>query len=162
MSAAWAPSEREMLSVLLVGGRGRMVIALPLPHVVEIMRPLPRESVGDMPSFVSGLSIIRGKPVPVVDLDDLLDQGAAGRPATRFVVVRVDNRRVALAVEDVIGLRAIDASSHEQMPPLLRNARSDVVDAVGVLDGELLVMLRSARIVPEDVWDKWPGREARP
>lgn len=162
MTAAWASSETGERLVLLVRAGGRLVVALPLADVVEILRPLPRQPIGAMPDFVSGLVIIRGKPVPVVELDALLDEGAVERRATRMVVVRAGSRRVALAVEDVIGVRPLPSSIHEPVPPLLRNARSDVIETVGVVDGELSVMLRSAQIIPQDTWDQLQAQEASP
>lgn len=111
------------------------------------MRPLPAEPVAGMPAFVRGLSVIRGTPTPVVDLDALL-----GAPPTdaiaRYVTMRIDGRRVALAVEEVLGLRAIDPSTLQDLPPLLRNAAADVIETVGTLDTHLLAALRATRILP--------------
>jgi purine-binding chemotaxis protein CheW len=47
------------------------------------------------------------------------------------------------------------------MPPLLRGANADVVQAIGTLDAQLLVVLRSSRILPEEVWDALTKREGR-
>src|SRR5512140_1874586 len=85
----------------LIVTAGAYRCALPLPHVAETMRPLPLQSFADMPPFVRGASIIRGEPVPVVDLAGLF--GAADSAIGRFVVVRVEQRRVALGVEAVVG-----------------------------------------------------------
>jgi purine-binding chemotaxis protein CheW len=63
---------------LVVGVKGRLC-AVPLTHVIEIMRPLPVEPISDVPLFVQGVSIIRGIPTPVVDLGALL--GAPNGPA---------------------------------------------------------------------------------
>jgi purine-binding chemotaxis protein CheW len=52
----------------------------------------------------------------------------------------------------VIGLRELDAIREEEMPPLLREARADVVEAIGILDAQLLLVLRASRLVPEEVW----------
>ena len=61
--------------------------AVPLAHVVETMRPLPVERIAGMPSFVRGVSIIRGVPTPVVDLGVVL--GTPGEAAERFVTLRL-------------------------------------------------------------------------
>jgi hypothetical protein len=49
------------------------------------MRPLPVEFVGGAPEFVSGLSIVRGVTLPVVDTGSLLVE--KGSPYTSFVIV---------------------------------------------------------------------------
>jgi purine-binding chemotaxis protein CheW len=124
--------------------------ALPLENVVETMRPLPVEFVSGAPEFVSGLSIIRGVPLPVVDTGLLL--GGRGSPHTRFVIVKAGNHLVVLAVDEVLGLRAIPADSLQELPPLLGDARADLVAAIGAVDARLLLVLRTARVVPESFW----------
>jgi chemotaxis signal transduction protein len=48
---------------LVVGVKGRLC-AVPLTLIIEIMRPLSIEPISDVPSFVQGISIIRGIPTP--------------------------------------------------------------------------------------------------
>lgn len=124
--------------------------ALPLEHVSETMRPLPVEPVAGVPAPVAGVAIIRGAPVPVIDVACVL-AGRASHP-TRFVTVNVGARRVALAVDKVIGVRTIPTEALNELPPLLRDASTDGVAAIGTLDTQLLVVLRSARLIPEPVW----------
>jgi purine-binding chemotaxis protein CheW len=124
--------------------------ALPLAHVVETMRPLPVEAIAGSPHFVRGLAVIRGVPVPVVDTACLL--GAQAAPGDRFVTITVGDRHVALAVDSVLGVRAVPAGSLHQLPPLLHEAGADVVAAIGLLDAELLLVLRSTRLLPDDTW----------
>jgi purine-binding chemotaxis protein CheW len=126
--------------------------ALPLECVLETMRPLPVEPLSGAPQFVPGLAMIRGEPVPVVDAARLL--GAEGARPARFVSVRAGERRVALAVDSVLGVRSIPAGSLRELPPLLRDASAEFVSAIGMLDAELLLILQSTRLVPEDLWTK--------
>jgi purine-binding chemotaxis protein CheW len=134
---------------LLCRVEGRL-FALPLVHVVETMRALPVKAVASAPGFVPGVAIIRGVPVPVVDAAALFGAGRAA--ATRFVTLRVDQRQIALAVEAVIGVRSVSGETLGEMPPLLRGAQADVVSSIGALDAELLLVLSSARVVPDSLW----------
>lgn len=126
------------------------VCALPLQHVIETMRPLPIEALAGAPRSVIGMTIVRGAAVPVVDLAWIL-AGESSNP-TRFVTVNADGRRVALAVDAVVGVRTIPAGSLHDLPPLLRDANAEAIASIGILDAELLVMLSSGRLVPEAVW----------
>jgi CheY-like chemotaxis protein/chemotaxis signal transduction protein len=110
--------------------------ALPLEHVVETLRPLPVEFVCGAPEFVSGLSIVRSVPLPVVDTGSLL--GEKGSPHTRFVIVKAGDHLVVLALDEVLGLRAIPADSVQELPPLLGDARADLVAAIGAIDARVL------------------------
>jgi purine-binding chemotaxis protein CheW len=86
-----------------------------------------------------------------VDLAKLLSDGEQSA-ATRFVTVRTGERTVALSVDAVLGIRDIPPALQNDMPPLLRDARPDIVDAVSTLDAELLLVLRAGRLLPEEVW----------
>jgi purine-binding chemotaxis protein CheW len=132
-----------------VGGRQ---IALPLSRLVEIMRPRPVESIAGMPPFILGLSVIRGSPTPVVDTGILLSGAPLERSPSRYVTLRLGERRVALAVEGVRGVLRLPTSSIRDLPPLLTGANPETVASIAALDGALLVILQSARIVPEQVW----------
>ncbi|MDO9015980.1 MAG: chemotaxis protein CheW [Myxococcales bacterium] len=134
-------------SASLVCTAGGRRCALPVGHVIETMRPLPVELVVGVPDFVAGLALIRGAPTPVVDLGRLLGATAAA-PWGRFVVVAAGGRRVALAVDAVLGVRALDAAALEALPPLVEDAAGPIA-ALAALDGELLVVIRGARLVPE-------------
>jgi purine-binding chemotaxis protein CheW len=143
----------------LVFRAGVQLCTLPLEHVVETMRPQPVSAVAGSPPFVVGVAIVRGAPVPVVDVARLLGASAdpsATRGAARFVTVRVADRTVALAVDAVVGVRRLPAAALRDLPPLLRHAGSDAVATIATLDAELLLVLRAARLVKDDA----PGEQA--
>ncbi len=131
---------------------GAHLCAIPIEHVIETMRLLPIEAVSGAPPYVRGLAIIRGSPVPVIDTGLLVGQQASR--CTRLVTVRTGKRTVALAAEAVEGVSAIAPDKLSQLPPLLRAAASETIEAIGMLDAELLFFLRTARIVPDDVLDR--------
>jgi purine-binding chemotaxis protein CheW len=145
---------RQMAGAMLVTRVGGVACAIPIAHVIETMRPLPVEPIGRggdrALALIDGLAMIRGAPVPVVDARRLL--GVAGEAAERFVVVQAAERRVALAVDAVLDVRRIDAEALPSLPPLLRSAQRELVSAIGALDQELLVVLDSARLLPDDSW----------
>ena len=138
---------------------GVRICGVPISDVVEIMRPLPIEALSGALDAVRGLSVIRGEPVPVIDLGTLLG-ASSNRVSTRFVAIRVGERRVALAVDAVLGIREFAPAVRTQMPPLLSDACTELVEAVGALDTELFMVLKACSIVPETVWDALPRQEA--
>jgi purine-binding chemotaxis protein CheW len=136
---------------VLIARLGSRLCALPLECVIECLRPLPVEAVPGTPPFLLGLSVIRGSPVPVVDLNALVGGSCDSRP-TRFVLLRLGPRRVALAASGVVGVRRLGGEALRALPPLLHGAGDETVAAIGVLDEQLLFLLQPARIVPDDVW----------
>ncbi len=138
------------MGVMVVSRVGTAMCALPVAHVVETMRPLPIEPLAGMPSFVRGVAIVRGTPIPVVDAGLLLGGSSGG---TRFVIVRCGDRRVALLVDAVLAVRAVESVA--ALPPLVSH---DVAVAIGTLDAALVVVLEAARLVPADAWARLEAR----
>ncbi len=132
---------------------------LPIAATVETTRPLPIEAFAGTPPYVLGLSIIRGHATPVVDAGALLEC-ASERDTRRFLVLRTGARHVALAVEEVVGVRRFAAGSVGELPSLLDPTRTGVVDALGAHDRELLVVLHTARLIPEETWRALDARGA--
>ena len=99
-----------------------------------------------------GLSVIRGAPVAVVDLAAVIGKERADS-VNRWVTLRLGERRLALAVEGILGIRDLEESTLQTMPPLLRGADRALIEAVGTLDSELLMVLEAGRILSEEVWD---------
>jgi len=141
----------ELRLMLLARARSR-VCALPLHHVSETMRILPLDPVPGVPPFVLGLSVIRGEPVPVVDLGLLLGLESAGCPA-RLVVVKIERRRVALAVEEVLKIVPAAPMRRQDLPPLLRGAGSGVLKSIAALDQGFLAVLETGSLLPDEVWN---------
>lgn len=129
---------------------GSCTCAIPLQHVVETMRPLHVSRIRGSPPFLLGLSVIRGAPVPVVELASLLGVAPAGA-SERLLVVASGSRRVALAVDRVVGVRDVRPEQIGLLPPLLSGAHADAIAAVGALDAELLLVLSASRIISDEV-----------
>lgn len=153
-----AIANANLLSILLVRA-GDRICALPLESVIETMRPQPSLQVADTPAFIRGLAVIRGSPVPVVDLGMFFD-GKNDRQLNRYVLARLGSRRVALAVREVIGLRRLDRSALEAFPPLLQDAYGEMVKAIEVRDQELHMLLQLSHVIPEDLWQRLESSEA--
>jgi purine-binding chemotaxis protein CheW len=86
--------------------------------------------------------------------------GSAEPPAsTRFVTLKTEKKFVALAVEEVVGIRGFAEDALQDLPSLLRTANPDLIASVGMLDSELLFVLQTARIVPDAVWRTLRGAE---
>jgi purine-binding chemotaxis protein CheW len=134
----------------LICRAGTVLCALPVAHVVETMRPLPLDVLPGTPHFVAGVAVVRGVPLPVIVVSRLF--GGEDRRPDHLVVVRIGQRRVGLAVDAVVGVRALSGEMLQRLPPLLRDASHDAVEDIGTLDGELMVVLQAAHVVPAEVF----------
>jgi purine-binding chemotaxis protein CheW len=116
--------------------------------VIETMRPLQCNALLGVAPPILGMAIIRGVATPVLDGGLLL--GRAPTAGGRFVTVRAGSRAVAIAVDEVVGVRTLTDGVLGELPPLAR-AAGDAFEQIGLLDGELLVVLRGTRIVPDAI-----------
>ena len=140
------PTPASTLLLLLVRCAGSS-FGLPVASILEIMRPLPVEAVPGAPAFLAGLAIIRGAATPVASMRAML--GAEPAPASRFVLLRTGTRRVALAVDTVTGLARIPETDLASAPPLVGRIASGALDSVAALDGALLLILETGRLLDD-------------
>ncbi len=159
-----APLSPTPIETVLVVRAGDRLCALPIASVVETMRPLPVTPLADAPAYVRGVAIVRGEPVPVVDLAAFVGVGAGagavrGAPA-RFVSVRAGGRAAALAVAGVVGVASLNPAGARRMP-LLGEACAGALAALRARDDDLLLVLAAARLVPEDAIAAVERSEAR-
>ena len=136
---------------LLLCRAGSRLCGLPLAHAIETMRPLPLERVAGMPEFMAGISLVRGAPLPVIHLAALLGDTRI-EEQTRFVSLKVGERTIVLSVDSVLGIRRLRDTAIAALPLLLQQASTAFISAIGTLDAALLVVLETARLVPDAVW----------
>jgi len=125
-------------------------LALPISHVIEVSRPLQLTRVADAPEWIAGVSVMRGSVTPVIDARRLLGAPAASGDAraSRWVALRVDQRRVALAVDAVLRAGALPEADRPEFAPLV--ASSALFSSLGTLDAKLLLVLSKARLLAQD------------
>jgi purine-binding chemotaxis protein CheW len=131
------------------------------------MRPLPIEPLASQSDFILGVARIRGEAVPVVGLAALFQgdhsgEGQGGELPTRFVTLRVGQRCVALAVQSVVGIADLNDKVFGALPPLLTNVGTELIQTLGTLDTEFLVVLDMARLMPESIWESLSQTKAMP
>ena len=68
------------------------------------------------------------------------------------MALKLGARSAALAVDAVVGVRAVDESLLAELPAILRDAENEHIAALGSLDTELLVVLEHSRLLSEAAW----------
>jgi len=136
--------------VVLIARVGDIACALPIASVIETMRPLPISHLGDAPSFVRGIAIVRAAPTVVIDTAVML--GIAPAPPARFVTVRADEGALALTFDEVVAVTRIPRPALLDVPTLLRASTREAVAALGRVEGGMLVLVETARILSREQW----------
>jgi purine-binding chemotaxis protein CheW len=136
----------------ILGGR----YAFEAPLVTEVVRLGPLTRLPAAPSFLPGVFTHRGEVLPVLDIGQLVGQGAIPiRPSTRAAIVHCGLWKVAVVSDAVEGLvaiprRAIEPApaEHAGMAEFLSAVGRDSHGAVAILDIPRLVETARARAVP--------------
>jgi purine-binding chemotaxis protein CheW len=143
-----ASASSPRLAMVLVRS-GNLFCALPLASVIETLRSPPVTAIAGAPGWVLGVAVIRGAAVVIIDLGILLGPDSVEGKQTRVVTLRVGDRVVGLAVESIIGVRDFERTVLAEVPPLLLQAHPEVLTAIGLLDGDLMLVLDGSRIITE-------------
>lgn len=134
-----------MRSAVVVRVAGRL-LAFPVEHVVETMRPLPIVPAADPSGLLIGTAQIRGAPCKVVDLARFFELIPNPDPSTtRFVVVRGAGEPVALRVDAVVAVRALD-----QGEPVSKSRRRSTHPGAMLPDRLLEVLAAAVWLSPEE------------
>lgn len=149
---AKASPEAWYFCLRLLGGR----YAFEAPLVTEVVRLGPLTRLPAAPSFLPGVFTHRGEVLAVLDIGQLVGQGAIPiRPSTRAAIVHCGPWKVAVISDGVEGLVSLPRRTIEPPPAessgmaeFLSGVGRDRLGAVAILDLPRLVETARARAVP--------------
>lgn len=108
-------------------------------------------SVPHAPSFVEGVTNLRGSVLPVIDLRKRF--GMPPAPAsndTRIVVVNLEgSRKVGMIVDAVTEVLTIPEDSIEPTPPIVSTIDSSFIIGIAKVDDRLVILLDLASVLNE-------------
>lgn len=94
------------------------------------------------PAFVEGVTNLRGKVLPVIDLEKRFDiPGHTRSHDTRIMVVNIDKLEVGMIVSAVSEVLTIDDSSIEPAPPMVTTINSNFIAGIARVDSRLVILL---------------------
>jgi purine-binding chemotaxis protein CheW len=115
---------------------------LEIARVFEIIRHQPITSVPGAPSFVEGVTSLRGRIIPVIDLRARFGM-ARVEPTkeTRIVVAESASTRVGLIVDGVSEVLLVPADAVEPTPEVAAGADAESLQGIAKVGGRLVLLL---------------------
>ena len=116
--------------------------------VESIIKMQPITRMPHAPSFVEGITNLRGKILPVIDLRKRF--GLPSREAdqnSRIIVVSVDRTEVGMIVDGVSEVLTVSEQSVETAPPITATIDSTFIIGIAKLDKRLVILLDLDRIL---------------
>jgi purine-binding chemotaxis protein CheW len=137
-----APAAATRIETWVTFALAGEIFALPVASVLEILRVASITRVPHAPRVVRGVTNMRGKVLPVVDLRVRLGMEAAEiTPQSRILVASTRGRLLGLLVDAVKQVDRIDRNAVQPPPPDVMTAQSDYIIGVNQLGGRLVILL---------------------
>jgi purine-binding chemotaxis protein CheW len=115
---------------------------IPVSQVREVIRVAEITRVPQAPEHVRGVTNLRGRILPVVELRTRLGLTAAvTTPRSRIVVVELRDRVLGLLVDAVLQVAKVPAETVTAAPEEVRSAETDYLGGVARWDGRLIILL---------------------
>ncbi len=121
---------------------------LPLQEVLEILELPPVTAVPETPEYIAGVTNLRGKILPVVDLRKRLQKEDGSALARRcIVVVEFESMPLGLIVDGVEHIVTLEEGSVKPPPQVGTHYAHVFVKAVGVLEDEVFMILDGEKLI---------------
>ncbi len=117
------------------------LFALPVEAVRSVVRTAARRRIPSEVPWVTGVADVRGKVVPLVDLGALFGRGSTGLDGD-LLVVEAEGETVAVPVERVVGLEAVE----DVAPAPL--GTTDAAAGIAIVGARLVVVLKPQALMP--------------
>ncbi|MBN2383557.1 purine-binding chemotaxis protein CheW [bacterium] len=133
--------KKEKLETWVIFSLGGDFYGLPVSHVQEILRVTGITSVPHAPHPVRGVTNMRGKVLPVVDLRKRLDLVEVDIDChSRILVVTSRERLIGLLVDSVQQVIRLARSHIQPPPPDVMTTQSDYILGVYHLQNKLVIL----------------------
>jgi len=103
------------------------------------------------PSYMEGITNLRGSVLPVIDLHKRFGMAAHERTnETRIVVANVDSLKIGMIVSAVSEVLTIDDNVIEPPPPMVSNVNSEFITGVAKIDKRLVILLDLGKVLTSE------------
>jgi purine-binding chemotaxis protein CheW len=100
------------------------------------------------PSFVQGVTNLRGKVLPVIDLRLRFGMSLkAADKSSRIIVIGVNDTEIGMIVDGVSAVLTISDQVIEPPPPITTTVDSNFITGIAKLDDRMVIMLDLDRIL---------------
>lgn len=133
--------EKSNLIELVSFKVGSSLLAAPISKIQEIIRYKGVVAIPQSPSFVNGVINLRGKIIPVIDLQKRLGmEGDYASDKERIVVSEIGGVRVGLKAHEVLQVLRVSPESVETPPEAVSEVKQHLLQGI-VNKGETMLLV---------------------
>ncbi|MGE5676022.1 MAG: chemotaxis protein CheW [Mycobacterium leprae] len=143
--------KRETITQVVVFRLGNELYGADIAMVPSVT-PVQRVTrVPRTPPYIVGVTNLRGRVIPVVDLRACLGLPlTASTKATRIAVAELDGGQVGMIVDSVQEVLRISSENIEPPSPMMSKVEAEYVLGVAKADDRLIILLDLARVLARD------------
>lgn len=134
----------------LIFSVGNEMYGMEMRYITEIIGMQPITEVPEMPEYVKGVTILRGKIIPVMDARlRFKKEVRAYDDRTCIIVLNTNNSSIGLIVDsvsEVLTMRDEDIAP----PPEMYKGRHKYIRGIGKADGSVKLLLDCQRLLTDD------------
>jgi purine-binding chemotaxis protein CheW len=124
--------------------------ALRVYQLEEILRPQRITMVPKMPDYVMGITSLRGKIIPVIDLKtklSLIDKPSDINPRGKILIIKGPKGPIGAEIDKVIGVVSIAKSEIIPPPSHLTEAEHKFIEGVTVVDKRFISIIQTEEAI---------------
>jgi len=130
---------------------GKEEYGIDIMKVEGIVREEEIRSIPNAPLFVEGVFNLRGEIIPVISLHkrffiDEAKKDEADDLLRGFIIIRVNNMKLAVKIDKVSKVTNIDKKKVQQPPQMNRGIGSEYIQGVTSLDDQYIIILDIERL----------------
>ncbi|MDF2631395.1 MAG: cheW3 [Symbiobacteriaceae bacterium] len=143
--------QREQITQLVVFQLGHELYGADISVVREVSPVQRVTKVPRTPKYIEGVTNLRGRVIPVVDLRRRLGLPVSSNTkSTRIAVAELEGGQVGMIVDAVLEVLRVPQSSIEPPSQLLSKIDAEYVTGVAKMDGRLIILLDLARVLQRE------------
>lgn len=121
--------------------------AVPITKVREIITLPEITALPDAPAYFRGITNLRGKIIPVVNVKTLINVPENGAGNQKIIVISSGRMTFGVLVDGITGVIAIDEATIEA-PEAMPHGKAEQVEGVAKFAGRLIVLLDPKKLIP--------------
>jgi purine-binding chemotaxis protein CheW len=121
--------------------------ALPILNVISIEKLEGVTAIPKMPSFIMGISKVRGDLIPVIDLEKVLyDRDIEADDKTRIIVLKTEEISVGVLVKDAKEIIEIPPENLKQ-PGLIAYQKTKFISGIAAFDKRMIMVINPETLI---------------
>ena len=136
---------------LVIFELGSENFGIDIASVEGINKMLDITKTPQAPSFLLGITNLRGSVIPIIDLQKRFSMAAQEQTdETRIVVANMDGVKIGMVVSAVSEVLTIDDKVIEPPPAMVSNISTEFIIGVAKIDKRLVILLDLSKVLTVD------------